>query len=166
MSRIRSIHPGLFTDDAFMSASSPARVLLVGLWTEAWDDGVFEWKPVTLKARVLPADNVNIPALLSELTSLKFIQEFTLGAKQYGAIRNFRKFQRPKKPNSSGLLPDNLRTYVGLNDAGSPPIPNRYASGSENPPQMEDEGEGLSSQEVETLGKGIVSLHPHARGRS
>ena len=51
MSRIRSIHPGLFTDEAFMEASIPARMLIMGLWCEAWDDGVFEIKPLTIKAR-------------------------------------------------------------------------------------------------------------------
>jgi hypothetical protein len=159
MARIRSIHPGLFTDDAFMSASSQARVLLLGLWTEAWDDGVFEWKPVTLKARVLPVDNVNIPALLSELTSLNFIRQFSFDHKQYGAIRNFRKFQRPKKPNSSGVLPAEFRTYVGLSQRHD-------VTGTEIPPQMEDEGEGIPSDSVEPRSLGEVILHPHARGRS
>ena len=41
MARIRSVHPGLFTDEAFMGASSDARILMIGLWCQAWDDGVF-----------------------------------------------------------------------------------------------------------------------------
>lgn len=48
MARIRSIHPGLFTDEAFASLSMAARVLLLGLGTLtdsrvrfAWDeDGI------------------------------------------------------------------------------------------------------------------------------
>ncbi len=41
MARIRSIHPGLFTDEAFMALSLLARVVLPGLWTECDDQGVF-----------------------------------------------------------------------------------------------------------------------------
>jgi hypothetical protein len=33
MPRIRSVHPGLFTDEAFVTVSMAARVLLIGVWT-------------------------------------------------------------------------------------------------------------------------------------
>lgn len=132
MARIRSIHPGLFTDEAFMSASAHARLLIIGIWTEAWDDGVFEWKPLTLKAKLFPADNVDMGSLLDELVSLDFVRPFDAG-KKYGAIRNFQKYQRPKKPNSSGVLPNSLHEYVGS-------VPNQFGTDGENPPQMEDGG--------------------------
>lgn len=133
MARIRSIHPGLFTDEAFMTASPHARLLIIGIWTEAWDDGVFEWKPLTLKARLFPVDAVSIPDLLAELVGLDFVRQFEAGGKQYGAIRNFQKYQRPKKPNSSHVLPEPLTAYVHQ-------VPNQYGTGGENPPQMEDGG--------------------------
>jgi hypothetical protein len=137
VSRIRSIHPGLFTDEAFMTASVHARMLVIGLWCEAFDDGVFEWKPLTLKARLFPVDAVDVPALLDEICGLEFIQRFEARGKPYGAIRNFRKFQRPKKPNSSGVLPDELQSYVGIS---SEPVPNQSPTGGEKSPQMEDGG--------------------------
>jgi hypothetical protein len=137
MSRIRSIHPGLFTDEAFMTATAHARLLILGLWCEAHDDGVFEWKPLTLKARLFPVDAVDVPALLSELTALAFIQRFEVAGKPYGAIRNFRKFQRPKKPNSSGVLPPAMTAYVGIS---SEPVPNQFPTSGEKSPQMEDGG--------------------------
>ena len=80
MSRIRSIHPGLWTDDSFMSLSAFARLLYIGLLNEAWDDGVFEWKPLTIKARIFPVDSVDVPALLDELVEvLVQVQEPTDG---------------------------------------------------------------------------------------
>ena len=140
MARIRSIHPGLFTDEAFMSASPHARLLVIGLWGEAFDDGVFEWKPLTIKARLFPADSIDVGALLQEIEDLGFIRPFTAGGKKLGAIRNFRKFQRPKKPNSSEMLPDDLLSYVGITQDSSEPVPNQCGTGSEKPPQMEDGG--------------------------
>lgn len=147
MSRIRSIHPGIFTDEAYMEASMAARLLLPGLWTEAWDDGVFEWKPLTLKARLFPVDNVNVADLLDELEGLKFLQRFEFRGKQYGAIRNFRRYQRPKKPNRSGVLPAEFETYVGASESSSEPdgiedggVPHQFGTGGEKSQQMEDGG--------------------------
>ena len=71
MARIRSVHPGLLTDEAFMTLTveSPLAIpLLVGLWMEADDAGTFEWKPLTLKARILPAITQNISELLDVLS--------------------------------------------------------------------------------------------------
>jgi hypothetical protein len=140
MARIRSIHPGLFTDEAFASLSMAARVLLLGIWTEADDHGVFEWKPVTLKMRVMPADNVSVSDLLDEIKAAGVIKCFSSG-KSYGLVRNFCRFQRPRKPNYIHPIPSELRTYVGLNDDGSLPVLKQYGTGSENPSQRE-EGEG------------------------
>jgi hypothetical protein len=50
MSRIRSIHPGFFADETFVMLSPLARLFWIGLLTEADDQGIFEWKPVTLKS--------------------------------------------------------------------------------------------------------------------
>lgn len=158
MSRIRSIHPGLFTDEAFMTASVHARMLVIGLWTEAWDDGVFEWKPMTLKARLFPVDAVDIQELLTELDGLGFICRFTCAdGKNYGAIRNFRKWQRPKTPNASGVLPDEFRKYVGfkgdeLEDI-SEPFPKHFGNASEKCPQREDVGGRREDVEESPQGK-------------
>ncbi|OSJ19761.1 hypothetical protein BST63_01165 [Bradyrhizobium canariense] len=62
--RIRSIHPRLFTDEAFVSCLPLARLLLLGIWTEADDHGVFEWKPRTLKMRLLAGDQAEVADLL------------------------------------------------------------------------------------------------------
>jgi hypothetical protein len=137
MSRIRSIHPGLWTDEAFMGLSAYARLLYIGLWNEAFDDGVFEWKPLTIKARIFPVDSVDVPALLGELVQADCIAE----RGKYGLIRNFRHYQRPKKPNSSGLLQADDHGYVGL-------VPNQSPTGVEEDDQMEDGG-GKREQEEE-----------------
>jgi hypothetical protein len=148
MPRIRSIHPGIFTDEAFMSASAQARLLIIGLWCEAWDDGVFEWKPLTLKARLFPVDSVDMKALLQELQDLRFVTRFSSNDREYGAIRNFQKYQRPKKPNSSGALPNSLASYVSASGTGSETVGNQFGTGGENSPQMEDGG-GRGEEEEE-----------------
>src|SRR5262245_60251457 len=125
MSRIRSMHPGLFTDEAYVSVSMAARVLLPGIWTESDDHGVFEWKPVTLKMKLMPADAVDVAALLDELAAAKIVHKFIFEGKEYGAVRNFTKYQRPKKPAFKYPLPDELRTYVGLKAESTEPVENQ-----------------------------------------
>lgn len=114
MSRIRSIHPGFFTDEEFVSISMEARLLFLGLGVEADDKGVFEWKPVTIKMRLFPADNIDIASALSELEGINAIHPYEIEGRNYGAIRNFRKFQRPKSPNDVHPAPKHIRIYVGL----------------------------------------------------
>lgn len=140
MARIRSIHPGLFTDEEFLCLSDAARVLLVGLWTEADDQGVFEWKPMTIKARLRPVNEDSVSDLLAELQEQRFVTRFDHAEKSYGAVRNFRKYQRPRKPNEIHPLPDEIRTYVGLSDPSTEPVPHQTGTDAGKPPQMEEEG--------------------------
>ena len=106
MARIRSIHPGLFTDDAIMEASLAARWLLMGILTECDDQGAFQWKPATLKARIMPNDSADVPALLDELVALNWLKSYEHEGSKFGVVRNFCKFQRPKKPNAVYFVPN------------------------------------------------------------
>lgn len=147
MARIRSIHPGIFTDEAFASLSMGARVLLLGVWTEADDHGVFEWKPVTLKMRIMPVDNVAIPELLSECEAADVIKRFIDG-KTYGLVRNFCRYQRPKKPKYTHPMPPELFTYAGLKPDGSLVVLHQSRTSGEMSPQREEEG-GMMEDEQE-----------------
>lgn len=118
MARIRSVHPGLFTDDAFIQLSDAAQIFWVGLWTEADDQGVFEWKPATLKLRLRGASVLPVEPLLAELAALDCVRQFEFGGRQFGAVRNFQRFQRPKRPNRTHVLPPEFRTYVGSDASG------------------------------------------------
>lgn len=131
MARIRSLHPGQWTDEAFVSCSPEARLLALGLRNEADDQGVFEWKPLQIKMRLFPADNFDIRRLLDDLSATGQLRAFEWAGKTYGAIRNFRKWQRPEKPKALHPLPDELREFVGL-----PPA--TKTENSENPPVLEN----------------------------
>ncbi|KSV84558.1 hypothetical protein N183_12085 [Sinorhizobium sp. Sb3] len=143
MARIRSIHDGFFTDERLVSVSSFARLLFLGLGVQADDKGVFEWKPITLKMRIFPADNVDVVDLLAELEGIDAIQKYEIDGRQYGAIRNFRKFQRPKSPNDVHPITDEFRTYVGLlSPASEIAVADdvKFPQNGEIAPQMEDGG--------------------------
>ncbi|WP_075595556.1 hypothetical protein [Novacetimonas hansenii] len=111
MARIRSIHPGLWTDEGFATLSMAARVLLIGIWNHADDGGGFEWKPLTLKMRIFPADTVDVSALLDELAEVNTVRRYEYDGRSYGAIRNFGKWQKPKKPSRFCPMPEHVREY-------------------------------------------------------
>lgn len=162
MARIRSVHPGLLTDEAFMQLTLDcplAVTLLIGLWMEADDAGAFEWKPLTLKARILPVAPVRLDDLLDALARGDFIRRFEIGGRAFGVVRNFVKFQRPKEAQDVHPFTDESRAYAGFVDSRRPRLkigrPSREAdpggekvertsafgeSPSEVCPQMEEEG--------------------------
>lgn len=144
MSRIRSIHPGLFTDEAFVSLSPLARVFWLGLWTECDDNGSFEWSPLKLKMRLLPADNADAAELLAEIEAENCIMQYDVAGKRYGAVRNFCQYQRPKKPNNIHPQTDLVREWVNTEARskrdGSEGVGNQLPIGGEKSRLMEDEG--------------------------
>jgi hypothetical protein len=152
VSRIRSIHPGLWTDEAFVSLSPMARLLIMGIWNECDDMGSFAWAPLTLKMRILPADNADATALLDEMVSAGIVMRYDIAGKAYGAVRNFCQFQRPKKPNSTHPQTDEVRQWVNTEARstrdGTEEVPNQLPTASEKCRQMEDGGGNSISAEA------------------
>lgn len=73
MSKIRPVHPDIWTDDEFVSVSPWARLLYVGMWNFACDNGHLEDRSRQIKRRVLPFDDVNVAELLRELDTVGLI---------------------------------------------------------------------------------------------
>ena len=128
MPRIRSIHPGFWTDEAVVSVSRDARLLFIGLWNQCDDGGVFEWKPIGLRLRIFPAEPVSIVPLLHELERANLIRGFEIDGKRYGVVRNFVIFQRPKRPRNIHPLPISLRNFSGLASESSEPVGNQWGN--------------------------------------
>lgn len=163
MARIRSIHPGFFTDEELVCVSMAARLLFLGLGVEADDKGVFEWKPLTIKMKIFPADNLDVDVLLSELLHANAIRRYEIDGRSFGAIRNFRKFQRPKTPNDIHPSSPEIRIYVGLDNPISETLPQSGGNASEIRPQMEDGGDKMEEEgEKERKGKGASAARTPA----
>jgi hypothetical protein len=125
MARIRSIHPSIWTDEDFVTLEMAARLLFIGVLNECDDQGVFIWKPSQLKMRLLPSDNVDVVNLLEELMKAGFIRRYCVNGAAFGAVRHFREFQRPKKPNAVHPTTDEIRCFSGPKaDHNSPPVGN------------------------------------------
>lgn len=145
MSRIRSVHPGQWTDEAFVSCSPLARLLAIGLRNEADDGGVFQWSPVQIKMRLLPVDNCDVPALLAELEEANIVRRYSGGGK-FGAIRNFTRWQKPKKPGLIYPREEWVDAYTGpsselsSSEEGSSSEPPPHQTGPSSEPQPRNGG--------------------------
>lgn len=129
MARIRSTHPEQWTDEHFVTMSPLARLLTIAVRNEADDNGVFECNVAKLKIRLLPMDHCDIGDLVREMFNAKQIISFSLGGREFAVIRNFRRYQRPKKAVCKhpfpGTLPDGtpFATYIGDAPIGEPAAP-------------------------------------------
>lgn len=93
MPKIRALKPDFWTDDAMVELSAHARLLFMGLWTYACDNGHLEDKPRQIKMRILPADDVKVADLLDELESSGRISR----RNGWVAVLNFAKHQKVDK---------------------------------------------------------------------
>lgn len=154
MARIRSVHPGLWTDETFVGLTRDARLLLIGLWSECDDRGVFEWKPLQIKMRLCAGDDVSVAEIgewLAELTASEVAKKYSLDGKSYGAVRNFCRWQRPKKPNYTHPMPDEFRHYVGFDATSSEPKRDEGVSNSEPGILSDQHGSEPSTDEPATV---------------
>ena len=74
MPKIRGIKPEFWTDEKVVEASPIARLLFIGLWNFACDNGHIEDRPRQIKLRILPADVEDSDALLGELHHVELIE--------------------------------------------------------------------------------------------
>lgn len=105
MARARNIKPGFFTNADLIECEPLARLLFAGLWCEADRRGILEDRPKTLKIKILPGDNCDVDALLTNLDRAGFIQRYELNGQRCILIRNFEKHQHPHQNEQPNNLP-------------------------------------------------------------
>jgi len=112
MARIRTIKPDFWTDEKVVEISAFARLLFIGLWNFADDDGRMQYSPKKIKMQIFPADSLDISELFGEIRSNSLIDIYVVDNIEYLEIRNFYKHQKidkrtaskhPKNPNPTEL---------------------------------------------------------------
>ena len=93
MAKIRGFKPDLWTDEDFVEVSAFARLLWMGMWNFACDNGHLPDKSKQIKMRVLPTDDVNCADLLRELEAQGLIER----ADGWITVPNLTRHQKPDK---------------------------------------------------------------------
>lgn len=121
MARIRTIKPDFWTDEKVVELSAFARLLFIGLWNFADDEGRMEYSPKRIKMQILPADSAEIPRLMEELRALGLITIYCVESIDYLQIAGFAKHQKVDKRSPSKYPPP----------ANSPRVPPTEGKGME-----------------------------------
>jgi hypothetical protein len=72
--KIRGIKPEFWTDEKVVEVSAFARLVFLGLWNMACDNGHLEDNSRRIKMTILPADDVSCADLLRELEAIGLIE--------------------------------------------------------------------------------------------
>jgi hypothetical protein len=105
----------------------PSRPLTrIGICASARSPTTSAWKPKSLKAECLPGDNCDIDALLEELILNNQVIRYSMEGKEYGLIKDFTQWQRPKRPVYVHPLPAELTPNPEHGGLKHPQSPNTF----------------------------------------
>ncbi len=137
MARIRTIKPDYWGDPKTARISLPARLLFVGLLTEADDEGRFLASGKKLAGGLFPNDDDVTPKKvmdwLTELERVGFVERYTVEGIAYAHIPAFNDHQRISHPSPSRLpSPSCADPEMFPNDSGKSPESLRPEQGTGN----------------------------------
>jgi hypothetical protein len=135
MARIRTIKPDFWTDEKVVELSAFARLLFIGIWNFADDEGRIRLSEKKLRMQIFPADTVNISELLGEIRRESLITIYDIEGVSYLQVNGFSKHQKIDKRTPSKFPPSPRLTPE------SPRIPTTEGSRVEK----EEEGKGKGS---------------------
>ena len=97
MARARNIKPSFFTNDILAALDPIDRLAFIGLWTIADFKGCVEYRPLKIKAMILPYDNCDFEKIAINLDKSGFIRMYSVQGVEYIKILKFEQHQNPHK---------------------------------------------------------------------
>lgn len=149
MARIRSIKPEFWIDEKIVDLSPWARLLFIGIWNFADDQGYIEHKSRRIKMQVFPGDEVDVDQLIKELIAADLLApyESPIGAVLH--VRNWERHQRVDKAAQPRFDPSQLKSSRGLA---------RAREGSREVVELTGESDQGPDQEFAESSRGLASL--------
>ncbi|QLQ11157.1 MAG: hypothetical protein HZY75_13240 [Nocardioidaceae bacterium] len=98
MARIRTIKPDFWTDEAVVELDFADRLLFIGLWNFADDQGYLDYRPKRVKMQVFPADDYDVVAGLKRLWESSLVSLYTSNQGLIVYINGWDKHQRVSNP--------------------------------------------------------------------
>lgn len=105
MARIRTVKPDFWTDEKMVELSFESRLFFIGLWNFVDDEGRIQYSPKKLKMLIFPADSVDVPRMIQELSGNGRVVVYAIDGVEYLQVNNFLKHQRIDKRSDSKLPP-------------------------------------------------------------
>lgn len=104
MARIRTIKPDFWTDEKIVELSFGARLLFIGCWNFADDNGNLQRSAKKLKMQIFPADSLDCDKLIQELLTHGLLSEYSVSDGEiFLHIHGFKKHQVINRPSKSAI---------------------------------------------------------------
>ena len=128
MSRKRMISPEFYTDEKIIELPIPARLMFIGIWNHANDEGILKNSPKQLKVQIYPADEDMTLNLIKQyielMVSLKLLTKgVNIDGSELLKITNWADHQKINRPTLSKyvftpleLSEGSVRTHGGLSE--------------------------------------------------
>ncbi len=155
MPRIRTIKPQFWFDEQLGGISREARLLYIGLWNLSDDQGVFEWRPMQIKAQIFPYDKDikpdDIEKWLGQLQEIGNVRQFSAEGHSYGYIPTFLKHQEIKNPSQWRYVHGDLKQFMTDLPTPTPVLPQQGGSPTPALPLGSREKEKEKEKEKESI---------------
>jgi len=150
------IHPDIWESEDFSKLSSLAKLVFIGMFSLADDEGKGRAKPVYLKSIIFPYDDgmriIDIEKALSEIGHNMSVTFYAHDGNAYYMMDNWSKWQRVDKPqpskipnpctveNGSGMILESVENGSGLREVkGREEKEEEIESGADAPPPPDHE---------------------------
>lgn len=106
MARIRTIKPEFWTDEKIVQLPYEARLLYIGIWNFADDEGYLLDEPERIRMQVLPAEDIDAEMLIDLLVAAGFLDRIELNDGVFALqIVHFVEHQKVSNPTKSKIAP-------------------------------------------------------------
>ena len=109
MARIRTIKPEFWTDETVVELDFGDRLLFIGLWNFADDQGFLPLRPKRIKMQVFPGDDFDVLASLERLWESSLVSLYACPDGLLLHIRNWSRHQKISNPAREKYSPSDLR---------------------------------------------------------
>lgn len=104
--RKRMIDPEFWSDEKIGNLHANARLMFIGMWNFADDEGIIKSRAEFLKSNIFPYDEIKTDEIIKwfqELVREGLIFSYNIAGQNYAIILNFKKHQIINKPTPSKL---------------------------------------------------------------
>lgn len=117
MPRIRTIKPEFWVDEKVVELDPWARLLFIGLWNFADDQGFIDHSPKRIKMQIFPGDTTDVVPLLASLIEAELLDEYEAPTGKVLHVRGWAKHQKVSNPASPRFDAADLRPLGRTADA-------------------------------------------------
>lgn len=101
MARIRNIKPDFWTDEKLVELETWERLLFIGLWNFADDEGYMPYSPKRIKMQIFPGDSLEVSRGVQSLISIGAVELFDSEFGQVLHVSKWSKHQKVSNPSQS-----------------------------------------------------------------